>query len=105
MKPRRWIGLAVLVTVLGSFGSCVLAERRAETKAKAFCSRFVVGGDFSQAMASVNAVTDAYKGAYEHEGQQTVFVSFNGIPPFSRHVCSIDGVSGKIIQIRYEHVD
>jgi hypothetical protein len=105
MKLRRWVHLAVLFAILASFGSCVVAERRAETKAKAFCSRFAVGGDFAHAIASVNAATDASKGTFEHEGEQTVFVSFNGVPPFSGHVCSIDGVNGKIIHVTYEHLD
>jgi hypothetical protein len=105
MKLRRWIYLAVLVAILGSFGSCVLVERRAETKAKALCSRFVVGGDFAQAKASVNTVTDAsFIDTDENEGQQTVFVGFGGVA-FSRHICSIDGVNGEITQVTYEHLD
>ena len=105
MKLRRWISLAVLVAILGSFGSCVFAERRAEIKAKTFCSRFEVGGDFKEAIGAVNAVTDVQKGTFEREGEQTVFVSYVGTPPFSGHVCSIDGIDGKITHVRYEHLD
>lgn len=105
MKLRRWISLAVLVAILGSFGSCVLAERRAQIKAKAFCSRFVVGGDFKEAIGAVNAVTNAQKGTFETDGEQTVFVSYAGAPPFSGHICSIDGIDGKITHVRYEHLD
>jgi len=105
MKRRRWISLTVLVAILGGFGSCVLVERRAEIRAKAFCSRFVAGGDFKEAVKTVNAVTDAQKGTFEREGELTVFVSYAGAPPFSGHVCSIDGIDGKIAHVRYEHVD
>ena len=105
MRLGRWAALMVFIAVVGSFGSCVLAERRAETRAKAFCSRFVVGGDFKEAIGAANAVTDAQKGTFETDGEQTVFVSYSGAPPFSRHVCSINGVDGKITHVRYEHLD
>jgi hypothetical protein len=105
MKRSRWVALAVVLAVSGSFGSCLLTERRAETKAKSFCARFVIGGDFNQAVAAVNAAMDAKKGAFVHEGEQTVFVSYSGVPPYSRHLCSIDGIDDKIIRVSYEHVD
>lgn len=105
MKLGRWVSLVVLIIIVGSFGSCVFAERRAETRAKAFCARFVVGGDFKEAIGAVNAATDVQKGTFEREGEQTVFVSYAGAPPFSGHVCSIDGIDGKITHVRYEHLD
>mgnify|MGYP001609683751 CR=1 FL=1 len=105
MKRSHWVVFAILLVVFGSFGSCMLAEHRAESKAKAFCSRFVVGGDFRQAIGAVNVATDAQKGTFEHEGEQTVFVSYTGVPPYSRYLCLIDGVDGKIIDVRYEHLD
>jgi hypothetical protein len=105
MKPSRWISLTLILAVVGSFGSCVLAEQRAEKKAKIFCSRFEIGSEFKQAVEAVNAVMDAQKGALEHQGEQTVFVSYAGAPPFSGHTCSIDGVDGKIIRVQYEHID
>ena len=105
MKRSHWVVFAILLVVFGSFGSCMLAEHRAESKAKAFCSRFVVGGDFKQAIGAVNVATDAQKGTFEHEGEQTVFVSYTGVPPYSRYLCLIDGVDGKIIDVRYEHLD
>ena len=105
MKLSRWVTLAVLLAAFGSFGSCMLAEHRAETNAKLFCSRFTIGGDFNQAIGAVNAALNVQKGTFEHEGEQTVFVSYSGAPPFSGHVCSIDGVGGKIVRVQYEHMD
>jgi hypothetical protein len=99
------VTLAIVLAVSGSLGSCLLTERRAKARANAFCARFVTGGDFNQAVAAVNAAMDAQKGAFEREGEQTVFVSYSGVPPFSYHLCSIDGIDGKIIRVTYEHVD
>ncbi len=79
-----------------------LLERRAEAKAKAFCSRFTVGGDFNQAIEAVNASGVPYE-ENESSDEKTVYVRYMGLPPFSVHICFIDGVGGKIIRLRPEH--
>ncbi len=99
MRASTWVTLAIIGAL---FGGCVLAEHRAEAKAKAFCSRFTVGGDFDNAIEAVNA-SGAPHGAYERSGEKTAYVSYMGVPPFSVHICFIDGVGGKIIRLRPEH--
>ncbi len=98
MRASTWVTLAIIGAL---FGGCVLAEHRAEANAKAFCSRFTVGGDFNKAIEAVDA-SGAYHGAYESSGEKRAFVSYMGVPPFSRHICFIDGVGGKIIRLRQE---
>jgi hypothetical protein len=103
MKLGRWVALAAVLAVSAGIGSCMLAEKRAKTKAQAFCGRFTVGDDFNQAVAAVDAATDAKKHAFEHEGKQTVSVTYFGVPPFSYYLCSIDGADGKIVRVTYEY--
>jgi len=100
MKANTGITLAIIGALI--VGGVFLVERRAETKAKAFCSRFTVGGDFNQAIEAVNA-SGAPHGAYEGSDVKTVYVRYMGVPPFSVHICFIDGVGGKIIHLRPEH--
>ncbi len=100
MKPSTGITLAIIGALI--VGGTFLLERRAEAKAKAFCSRFTVGGDFNQAIEAVNASGVPYE-EYEGSGENTVLVKYMGVPPFSLHICFIDGVEGKIIRLRQEH--
>ena len=100
MKASTGITLVIIgALIVGGVG---LVERRAEAKAKAFCSRFTVGGDFNQAIEAINA-SGAPHGAYERSDEKTVYVRYMGLPPFSVHICFIDGVGGKIIRLRPEH--
>ncbi len=78
MRESTWVTLAIIGAL---FGGCVFAEHRAEAKAKAFCSRFTVGGDFNKAIEAVDA-SGAYHGAYESSGEKRAFVSYMGVPPF-----------------------
>ena len=100
MKASTGFTLGIIGALI--VGDVFLVERRAEAKAKAFCSRFTVGGDFSQAIEAVNA-SGAPHGAYESSDEKTVYVQYGGVPPFSAHICFIDSVGGKIIRLRPEH--
>jgi hypothetical protein len=101
MKASTGITLVIIgALIVGGVG---LLERRAEAKAKAFCSRFTVGGDFNQAIEAVNA-SGVPHGAYERSDENTVYVQYPGVPPFSVHICFIDGVGSKIIRLRPEHI-
>ena len=101
MKASTGITLAIIgALIVGGVG---LVERRAEAKAKAFCSRFTVGGDFNQAIEAANASGVPHH-AYESSDEKTVYVQYAGVPPFSVHICFIDSVGGKIIRVRPAHI-
>ena len=100
MKASTGITLGIIGALI--VGGVFLVERRAEARAKAFCSRFTVGDDFNQAIEAINA-SGAPHGAYEHSDEKTVYVKYMGVPPFSVHICFIDGIGGKIIRLRPEH--
>ncbi len=101
MRVSTWVTLVIIGAL---FGGCVFAEYRAEANAKAFCSRFTVGGDFNKAVEAVTASGGPHH-TYESSGEKTAYISYMGVPPFSRHICFIDGVRGKIIRLRQVHFD
>lgn len=100
MRVSTWVTTLAIIGAL--IGGVIFAEHRAEAKAKAFCSRFTVGGDFNKAVEAVNASGVPYE-EYESSGENTVLAKYMGVPPFSLHICFIDGVGGKIIRLRQEH--
>lgn len=94
----------MLAIICALFGGCIYAEIRAEANAKAFCSRFTVGGDFNKAVDAADA-SGAYHKVAEDSGKNSLFVMFVGVPPFSRHFCFVEGVGGKIVRLSQEHFD
>ncbi len=86
--------------MLGLLASCIVAEERAQSQAKAFCERFPVGSSFEE------AVKQALSTTYGHRStDDRAYAMFIGIPPFSRHFCFIRGADGKVIEANYEHFD
>lgn len=105
VRGSLWILSAVFVVMCASLGGCIYADGRAETRAHAFCSRFAVGGDLNDAIAATRMITDAGRNVHDHDGERTVLVTFMGAPPFSQFLCTIDGIDGKIVRVRYDHWD
>ena len=103
MRARRWVLWSGLLAVpIGLVVWVGFAESDAESKARAFCQRFPVGS----AIESVAiAATDVGDKSHRVIRANQVSVAFVGVPPFSRHVCSFEGQSGKVTQARYFHLD
>jgi len=101
MRLRTWVTPAIICAL---FSGCIYAEIRAEANAKAFCSRFTVGVDFNKAVEAADA-SDAYHNVVKDSGENSLFVMYMGIPPFSRHICFIEGVGGKIVRLSQKHFD
>jgi hypothetical protein len=100
MKASTEITLAIVGVLV--IGGIFFLEHRAEANAKAFRSRFTLGGDFNKAIEAVSESGTPH-GAYERSDEKTVYVQYMAVPPFSVHICFIDGVAGKIIRLRPEH--
>ncbi len=98
MRASTWVTTLAIIGAL--IGGVIFVDHRAEAKAKAFCSRFTVGGDFNKAIEVVKASGVSYE-EYESSGENTVFVKYMGVL-LSVHLCFIDGVGGKIIRLRQD---
>ena len=78
------------------------AEQTAETSAREFCDAVTVGTSFAE-------VAEIAKTAGEDQlrfmREESIFIGFTGIPPFSRHACDVRGEGGKVVTKRYVHLD
>lgn len=102
----RILGFGWLAVVLVLFANCSQVEQRAKTNAKTFCSRIAVGGSFEQAVAAATSETVAHKRQTKGDkGEDVLWVRYLGTPPFSRHICVIEGIKGKISSVEYLHLD
>ncbi len=105
-RLARILGFGWLVVVLVLFANCSQVEQRAETSARMFCSRVAVGGSFEQAVAAAMSETTARKHQSRGDkGEDVLWVTYLGIPPFSRHLCMVEGIKGKISKVEYMRLD
>ena len=103
MNFRKWALILTPVVLIGAgiiFAS--LSERAAQDKAKSFCSNFKPGDDFNAASDLVNstAATDKLLNKENH-----LSIMFSSYDPQSVYACEIDGKDGKIVSLRYRHLD
>lgn len=104
--------MALLVVVL-SFGVLVgvfvVLERRAAGRAAEFCSRYRTGDEIAvdpQAIALQKGAEPSMTGWSESAPEHRWFgAAFVGAPPFSRYLCSIESIAGKVGQVEVRHVD
>lgn len=103
MRIRRLALWGVLLaTPIGLAVSCSLVEANAEARARAFCNRFPIGSSVAEV---AKAARDAGDSRHRMIRASDISIAYIGVPPFSRHVCSIEGESGKVTKARYVHID
>ena len=93
------IGIAGLVIIIAGIN---LLEYRAEAKAKGFCDPALVG-------SPIATVAEAAKGMgtdlLRRIEPDSVRVGFTGLPPFSRHMCTVEGQRGLVTNVKYSYLD
>lgn len=105
-RIARILGFGWLAMALVSFASCSQLEQRAETGARKFCSSLAVGGSFEQAVTAATSEAAARKHRSKGDmGEDVLWVSYLGVPPFSRHLCIVEGIKGRISNVEYSHLD
>lgn len=105
-RMARILGFGWLAVALVLFANCSHVEQSAETSARMFCSRFAVGGSFDQAATTATLETAARKRQSKGDnGEDVLWVVYLGTPPFSRHICVVEGIKGKISNVEYLHLD
>jgi hypothetical protein len=98
-KTKLIISLLLLV---GLPSSCVYLDLNAKSKAKDFCSQYSVGGDFDKVS---NDATSVGNDRLRRIEANKVVVGFIGFSPYSRHLCIVEGVDGKVAETRYFYLD
>ncbi len=103
MRARRWVfWSAVLAVVIGAAAAVGLVESDAEAKARAFCDRFLAGSPLADVAA---AARDAGDPKHRMIRAGEISIAYIGLPPFSRHVCTVQGKSGKVTKAWYVYID
>ena len=86
------IGIAI-AAILVIVGGIQYLEYRAESSAKAFCDAASVGTPIDKvAEAATGKGTDMLRRIHA----ESVTVGFTGLPPFSRHLCTVEAEGGKV---------
>ncbi|MFN2200065.1 MAG: hypothetical protein ACK2UO_02610 [Caldilineaceae bacterium] len=94
---------AVLTTAMFGVGMAVgMAERNAEARAREFCYEFPVGSPYADAEIAARVSGDP-RHRIIHADE--ISIAYIGLPPFSRHVCTLKGNSGRVVDARYAHLD
>lgn len=106
----KWIGVISGFLVLfgiAQIGWGMYREPIAEKQAEDFCVTIKIGqpteGVAERAIAS-NAEAKHAKWSNGADGIRVMHVTYIGMPPYSRHMCSIKAITS-IISAEYEHID
>ena len=109
VKPLLY-SLAFLVVALlayvGYYG--LIREPRAEAAAHAFCDTVRLGESADavlQRAEQSEAGRRMLRWFGQADGERTLLVMFVGLPPFSRHTCSVQAQGQRVTSARYVYLD
>jgi len=91
-----------LIIVLGLFVYVIGREEQAKADAHAFCDAVAVGDPVASVKARAKGLgVDMLRRITDGE----VAVGFVGIPPFSRHICTVHAKDGRVTFAKYFYLD
>lgn len=106
----KWIGVTlVMLLLLGilQIGWGIYREPIAKKQATDFCTAIKIGqstdGIAERAIAS-GAEARLAKWSVQSDGIRVMRVTYIGMPPFSRHMCSIKATIS-VVSAEYQHMD
>lgn len=103
MRINRWVFWSVLLgTPVALIAFVILVEANATAKARAFCDRFPTGSSLADV---ATAARDAGDRRHRIVRAGEISIAYIGLPPYSRHACTITGESGKVTKASYVHLD
>jgi hypothetical protein len=109
-RVAKWLGVVLAILVLLGVAQIawgIYREPIAKKEATDFCATVKVGqstdGIQERAIAS-GALKPFAKWKSAADGAQTMFVIYIGMPPFSRHICSIKATN-VVISAEYVYMD
>ena len=106
----KWIGVILgiwLLLAIGQIGWGIYREPIAKIQATDFCATVKTGqsidGLAERAIAS-GAEERLAKWYVQSDGVRVMQVTYIGMPPFSRHICSIKATTS-VVSAEYQHMD
>ncbi|RYG97859.1 MAG: hypothetical protein EON58_08730 [Alphaproteobacteria bacterium] len=99
--------LAIIIVFTIFAGYSFVAERSAKSKSTAFCSSIKLGQDPALLLdlAIADGASDVQTRWGEKDGLDTLFVTYVGTPPFSRHMCLIQAKDGRVVSVKQSYLD
>ena len=99
------LAIILVFTIFAGYG--FFAERSAKTKSAAFCSSIKLGQNPAPLfdLAIADGASDMQTRWGKTEGLDTLFVTYVGLPPFSRHMCLIQAKDGRVVSVKQSYLD
>lgn len=99
------VAILLVFLVFAAYG--FYAEDSAKKKAAAMCASIKPGQDASLLLD--RAVADGASDSQTRWGNvnevDTLFITYVGLPPFSRHICLVDAKDGRVLSTREGRLD
>ena len=106
----KWIGVILgiwLLIAIGQIGWGIYRDPIAQKQATDFCATVKIGestdGIADRAIAS-GAEAWLARWSIQSDGVRVMHVTYIGMPPFSRHMCSIEATTS-VVSAVYQHLD
>ena len=89
--------LIAIVVIYAAYG--IYAEKVASGKAASICASVSPGDDTLglRDKAIADGASEFQTRWFESDGTDTLFITYVGLPPFSRHVCHITARNGRVV--------
>ncbi|QDA56525.1 hypothetical protein [Thermomonas aquatica] len=99
------LAIVVLFAIFAGYG--FFAERSAKKKAAAICASITPGQNPAplRDQALADGASDFQTRWGKADGMDTLFITYVGLPPFSRHMCFVRAKDGKVVSAKLAYLD
>ena len=99
------VAIFLIFVIFAGYG--FYAEHSAKKKASAMCSSIKPGQDPAPLLdrAIADGASDFQTRWGKIDGVDTLFITYVGLPPFSRHMCLVQAKNGSVISVRQSYLD
>ena len=102
---KVFLAIFLIFAIFTGYG--FYAEHTAKKKASAMCSSIKPGQNPAPllARAIADGASDFQTRWRNVDGVDTLYITYVGLPPFSRHMCLVQAKSGRVISVRQSYLD
>ena len=102
---KALLALCLVFAIFAAYG--YYAERSAAKKATEMCASILPSSDPSvlRDIAIAEGASDFQTHWGKVNGLDTLFITFVGLPPFSRHICLVTAKNGRVISAKQSYLD
>ncbi len=99
------LALFLIFAIYVAYG--VYAEKSASKKAAAMCASITRGADTSalRELAVSDGASELQTRWFKSDGLDALFITYIGLPPFSRYICVVKAEHGRVISAEQAHLD